>query len=87
MNTLSDHLGDRSDEADVEKLWRVYNILPKLPSRVEADWVTDELRVLTKKKRNAWLGLCDNATDETLKLEYQQLKKLLKDAAEKARNH
>jgi hypothetical protein len=79
---------------DVEETWvafrdvmgRAYEALPEVPPRDEADWVTDELRSRTRKKRVAWLHLSGNTSDEGLRQEYQRLQKLTKSAAERARN-
>ena len=59
------------------------------PPKREAEWVTDELRNLSKKKRDAWLHLRDANSNTNLvdrKAEYLCLKKLTKVAADKARN-
>ena len=66
-----------------------YESLPELPRRREADWVTEELRSLSKKKRDVWLRLSGGGKqqpDDALKAQYQHLRKLTKVAAEKARN-
>ena len=61
--------------------------MPEMPQNHEPEWVTDELCNLTRKKRNAWLRLCDNQPpSDELKQQYQRLKKLMRLAAEKARN-
>ena len=93
--TLSAAFCSDATECGVEETWvafrdameRAYETLPELPSRVEADWVTDELRNLTRKKRDAWLRLCGNTSDDSLRQEYQRLRKLTKAAAESARNN
>ena len=66
-----------------------YESLSELPRRREADWVTEELRSLSKKKRDVWLCLSGDGKqqpDDALKAQYQRLRKLTKVAAEKARN-
>ena len=92
---LSAALYSNSTRCGVEESWvafrdamgRACEALPELPPRAEADWVTDELRSLTRKKRDAWLRLCGNTSDDSLRQEYQRLRKLTKAAAERARNN
>ena len=65
--------------------------LPPLPRRKEVDWITDEVRNLSKKKKSAWLHLRDLTNKdsdqyETALAEYRRLRRLTNVAAEKARN-
>ena len=64
--------------------------LPVVPSTRDPDWVTDELRNLSKKKSDAWLRYCNAARQgcevDGLRAEYKRFCKLTKVAAEKARN-
>ena len=84
-------------QGDVDTSWEAFRAavcaasetLPMAPPKHEAEWVTDELRNLSKKKRNAWLHLHDaNSTTNLVdrKAGYLRLKKLTKVAADKARN-
>ena len=85
----SDMLGSNVEEswtAFREAMEKAYETLPELPPRAEADWVTDELRTLSRKKRDAWLRFSNNTSDESLRQEFQQLRNLTKTAAERARN-
>ena len=77
----------------VESIWTSFkdniaaacNKLPRAPKRQEDDWVTDEVRNLSKKKKEAWVHLCNNRTPHTIVL-YKRLCKLTRVAADKARN-
>ena len=65
------------------------HLLP-LPRKKEVDWITDEVRNLSKKK-SAWLHLRDltNKDNDQYKIalaEYCRFRRLTKVAAEKARN-
>ena len=84
-------------QSDAEQMWqafisamhKAYESLPELPRRCEADWVTEELRSLSKKQRYVWLCLSGDGKqqpDDALKAQYQHLWKLKKVPAEKARN-
>ena len=83
----------------VEKKWSSFktalqeasNNLPQLPKKKEADWITDEVRNLSNKKKEAWLLLRDTASSgdhryPNATAEYHRLRRLTKVAAEKARN-
>ena len=59
--------------------------LPISPPTGEAEWTTDELCSLSKKKKETWIPLL-NTQRADLKSEYQCLKKLTKVTADKARN-
>ena len=66
------------------------HLLP-LPRKKEVDWITDEVRNLSKKKKSAWLHLRDltNKDNDQYKIalaEYCRFRRLTKVAAEKARN-
>ena len=77
----------------VESIWTSFkdtiaaacNKLPRAPKRQEDDWVTDEVRNLSKKKKEAWVHLCNNRTPHTIVL-YKRLCKLTRVAADKARS-
>ena len=84
-------------QEDVQSSWDAFKsaihaaieTLPISPPTHEAEWMTDELRSLSKKKKETWLRLRDatpNTQRADLKSEYQRLKKLTKVAADKARN-
>ena len=62
--------------------------LPPSPRTSDPDWITDEVRNLSKKKQEAWIHLKNAPLQDTphLQSEYNHLKKLTKVAAEKARN-
>ena len=84
-----DGMGNGVEETWVafrDAMGRAYEALPEVPPRVEAGWVTDEHRSLTRKKRDAWLRLSGNTSDKGFRQEYQRLRKLTKSAAEIARN-
>ena len=53
--------------------------------RQECDWVTDEVRNLSCKKKDAWIHLCNSRTPSTVD-EYNHLCKMTKLAVDKARN-
>lgn len=60
-----------------------------VPKGTKKDWVTDELRNLSTKKRDAWLRVQNAQTpqdQEQLMAEYQTVRQLTKAAAERARN-
>ena len=59
--------------------------LPRAPQRQEVDWVTDEVRNLSSKKKDAWIRLCNNRNPHTI-TSYKQLCKLTKLAADKVRS-
>ena len=66
--------------------------LPFFPRQKEADWITDEVKNLSRKKKEAWLRLHDTSSSDddngrsiTL-AEYHRFRRLTKVAAEKARN-
>ena len=93
LSTLSGTFGNVDLQDDVDSVWYAFKsaiheankTLPILPRRSDGDWVTDELRNLSRKKRDLWLRLRSDQS-ESLKYEYQQLRRLSKIAAEKARN-
>ena len=83
--------------SDVENTWillkdslqEACECLPEKPARVEADWMTDEVRNLSRKKRDAWLNLNGSGSHgnkELLLGAYKKLKKQIEVAADKARN-
>ena len=53
--------------------------------RQEPEWITDDVRNLSQKKMVAWIHLCNNRTS-SLAEEYKRLCKMIKEAANKARN-
>ena len=59
-------------------------------TRKQEEWVTDELCNLSRKKKDAWLHLCEAGRQpgcsDSLNSEYQHLCKLTKVAADKARS-
>ena len=79
----------------VESLWQelqsavnsAQKTLPMAPDKSEADWVTEELKELSKKKQKACMRWkkTPNA-DPQLRVEYQRLKALTRRAAERAHN-
>ena len=86
-----------TEEEDAEKVWgtlksalsEAQDTLPKLPQRREKEWVTEELRNLARKKREAWQHLWQaggSHLDSALQSQYKQYCKLTKIAAECARN-
>ncbi len=62
-----------------------------MPRQKEADWITDEVKNLSRKKKEAWLRLRytsssdDDGRSITL-AEYRRFRRLTKVPAEKARN-
>ena len=65
--------------------------LPFLPRQKEADWITDEVKNLSRRKKEAWLRLRDTSSSDddgrSIALaEYRRFRRLTKVAAEKARN-
>ena len=62
--------------------------LPPAPTSSDPDWITNEVRDLSRKKKEAWVRLKNPPPQDTtrLKTEYDHLRKLTKVAAEKARN-
>ena len=64
--------------------------LPLLPKK-EADWITDIVRNLSRRKKEVWLRLwniysSDDQQHLSALAEYRRLRRLAKLAAEKARN-
>ena len=103
ISSLSGSLGSLpgadSECQSLESTWAAYKAalhtacesLPVLPkgSRRRRDWVTDELRNLAAKKRDAWLRVRNAQSpqdQERRMVEYRRARKLSKDAAERARN-
>ena len=65
--------------------------LPPLPKKKEADWITEEVRNLSRKKKEACLHLqnissIDDQQHPNALAEYRRLRSLTKVAADKARN-
>ena len=62
--------------------------LPPAPKISDPDWITDEVRNLSRKKQEAWVHLKNAPSNDIsrFKTEYDHLKKLTQVAAEKARN-
>ena len=87
---------NRSDPAaTIESFWSAYNSvidaacvsLPPAPSARDPDWVTDELRNLSKNKGNAWLWYCNAAKQgHDVSRHREEYSKLSRVAAEKASN-
>ena len=59
--------------------------LPRARQRQEVDWMTDEVRNLSSKKKDAWIRLCNDRNPHNI-TSYKRLCKLTKLAADKARN-
>ena len=61
---------------------------PPAPKISDPDWITDEVRNLSRKKKEAWAHLRNAPPQDIshLKTEYSHLKKLTKVSAEKARS-
>ena len=62
-----------------------------LPRQKEANWITDEVKNLSRKKKEAWLRLRDTSSSNddgrSIALaEYRRFRRLTKVAVEKARN-
>ena len=80
QSSLIDALNRSDPAATIESSWSAYN----------SDWVTDELRNLSKKKGNAWLRYCNAAKQghdvSRHREEYKHYCKLSRVAAEKASN-
>ena len=85
--------------ANTEDEWSSFKIsiqnascnLPPAPRKKEVDWITDEVRSLSRKKKEAWLHLQDISPTDTNRhptalAEYRKFRKLTKVAAERARN-
>ena len=85
--------------ANTEDEWSSFKVaiqkashnLPPLPRKKEVGWITDEVRNLSRKKKEAWLHLQDisNTDDNQHPIalaEYRRLRRLTKVAAERARN-
>ena len=65
--------------------------LPPLTKKKEADWITEEVRNLSRKKKEAWLHVrnissIDDQQHPNALAEYRRLRSLTKVAADKARN-
>ena len=93
---LATSLQNMNDDAvDVEDVWvklkdAVGNAqttaLPLVDSKPEADWMTDEVRLLSLKKQQAWLSWKKNTDNLQAREEYTKLKKQTCRAVEKAKN-
>ena len=64
---------------------------PSLPRKKEADWITEEVRSLSRKKKEAWVRLWNTPSSDSdqhsaAMAEYCRFTKLTKVTAEKARN-
>ncbi|MDA8001968.1 MAG: reverse transcriptase domain-containing protein [Alphaproteobacteria bacterium] len=94
-STLSEAFDQTDQSSSMNSLWDIFKSsiykacesLPPAPKSSDPDWVTDEVRNLSKKKQKAWVSL-KNAPlqDNSCLSEYNRLKKLTRVAAEKARN-
>ena len=80
-------------KGDVEEAWDTFkeslksaqSCLPIVSEKVEEDWVTDEVCEVARKKQEAWMRWMKFPDDETLRQEYQQLKRQSRQSADKAR--
>ena len=94
QSALTDSFNDQL--STVASLWDTFKTsiqkacesLPPAPRSSDPDWVTDEVRNLSRKKQEAWIRLKNAPPQDIsrLKREYNHLKRLTKIAAEKARN-
>ena len=87
-----------TENENVEEVWRTLKsalneaqeTLPELPRRQEKEWVTEELRNLSRKKREAWQRMWQSdgphPNNTALRDQYKHYCKLTRDAAERARN-
>ena len=79
---LNTAFSDGVHNLDVEECWNAFKgafesaneLLPEIPCIHRADWVTDELLNLSRKKCDAWLQLSNNPSNSSLKDKYQRLK-------------
>ena len=90
-SSRSPHSAEKKWSSFKTALQEASNNLPQLPKKKEADWITDEVRNLSNKKKEAWLLLRDTASSgdhryPNATAEYRRLRRLTKVAAEKARN-
>ena len=95
---LSDSFMKSPPDVSIESSWSSFksaiedacSTLPEVPSARDPDWVTDELRNLSKKKSSAWLRYRNAAKQgyevSRHRVEYKRYCSLTKVAAEKARN-
>ena len=93
---LSEAFIQSDQTSSVNSLWNTFKSsihkacesLPPSTRTSDPDWITDEVRNLSKKKQEAWIHLKNAPLQDTphLQSEYNHLKKLTKVAAEKARN-
>ena len=68
-------------------IYKACESLPPAPKSSDPDWVTDEVRNLSKKKQKAWVSLKKAPLqDNSCQSEYNSLKMLTRVAAENARN-
>ena len=59
--------------------------LPLAPEKEEGDWVTDEVREVSRKKQEAWMRCVKSPGNVSLKQEYQKWKVQSRKCADKAR--
>ena len=96
QSVLSETLNNSDQISLVNSLWNNFKssihkaceLLPPSQQHSDPDWITDEVRNLSRKKQEAWLCLKNAHSQDTpeLKTEYNHFKKLTKVAVEKARN-
>ena len=95
----STHNNPSPSPTDVADEWSSFQVAvldasgnsPSLPREKEADWITEEVRNPSRKKKEAWLHLrntlsSDSDQHSAAMAEYCRFVKLTKVAAEKARN-
>jgi len=89
---LNDEL-NTNPVGEVEPDWSTFKMslhkaqssLPTVPLAVEKDWVTEEVRVMSKKKSEAWMSWAKSPGNCELKEAYQVLKVQSRKCADKAR--
>ena len=80
-------------KGDVEEDWCTFAdslkkaqcCLPLAPEKEEGDWVTDEVREVSRKKQEAWMRCVKSPGNVSLKQEYQKWKVQSRKCADKAR--
>ena len=79
---------------EVEKDWNTFkdslhkaqSCLPTVPLKEEKDWVTDEVREMSRKKQEAWMRWSKSPDNSSFKEQYMRLKDLSRKCADKARD-
>ena len=80
-------------KGDVEDDWCTFTgslkkaqcCLPVAPEKEEGDWVTDEVREVSRKKQEAWMRCLKSPGNDSLKQEYQKWRVQSRKCADKAR--